>query len=340
MAVLTSALIFYGSANMPDVDGTITGGALNAATIINFNDITPNGTMDYVSRSTLDTGVVITLTGRDATGAIKTEAKTLTGTTMVLGSQIFERLMKGIVSGSIANGDVAALSHIAVISGTAQGATADTANTAATITLASTHGSQVALDMILRITNDLPSGVFSQLRRIIGISGDVITVSRGWGIVPTNTSTYSIYHGMMFDFLPTQVTQNRRLFYNASADVAGGSNRTFYEKIFCVNTNTSTSLTIAQISKQIDTGNLQFALTNALNDTSTIANRQTTPTVGITAFTAGSPPQTINVPSPQALPFGAAPNAAGAQGIWLSNSLIAGTPPKKNLFTLRAAGTT
>ena len=55
MSVLLSDTVFYGSANMPDVDGTTTGGALNTAIIINFNDITPTGTMNYVSSSASDT---------------------------------------------------------------------------------------------------------------------------------------------------------------------------------------------------------------------------------------------------------------------------------------------
>jgi hypothetical protein len=137
------------------------------------------------------------------------------------------------------------------------------------------------------------------LRRIVAIATDVISVNRDWGTVPTSATTYTVNHGMLFDILPNQVTQNRRPFYNVASDVTGGSNRTYYEKIFAVNTNTTTALTVASILKQADpsSGTLQFALTNALNDTSTVANRQTLPTVAITAFSSGAAPQTINVPS-------------------------------------------
>jgi hypothetical protein len=342
MSVLPSDLVFYGSANMPDVDAATTGGALNAAILINFNDITPTGTLNYVSSSASDTAAVCTISGRDATGVIQTEAKTLTGVTPIAGSQSFERLMKGVMSGTTAVGDVAAISSTAVISGTAQTGAAATSSASASITLASGAGASVAIGQIIRITNNSPAGVSNQLRRIVAIATDTVSVNRDWGTVPTNATTYSVFHGMLFDLLPNQVTQNRRPFYNAASDVTGGSNRTYYEKIFCVNTNTTTALTVASILKQADpsSGTLQIALTNALNDTATVANRQTAPATGITAFTSGSAPQTINVPSPQNLPSGAAPNAAGAEGVWMSLLLVAGLAAAKTSFTLRATGTT
>jgi hypothetical protein len=327
MSVLPSDLVFYGSANMPDVDAATTGGALSTAILINFNDITPNGFMSYVSSSASDTAATITVSGRDATGIIQTEVKTLTGTTPVAGSQTFERLMKGVTGGTTAVGDVASISTTAVVTGTAQ---------------AAAQGASCAIGMIVRITNNTPVGVNFQLRRIVAITGDVISVNRDWGTVPTSATTYTVNHGMLFDILPSQVTQNRRPFYNVASDVTGGANRTYYEKIFAVNTNTTTALTVASLIKQADpaTGTLQFALTNALNDTSSIANRQTLPTVAITAFSSGAAPQTIAVPSPQNLPSGAAPNAAGAQGIWISLLLTAGLAAAKTSFTLRAVGTT
>lgn len=342
MSVLVSDLTYYGSASMADVDGATTGGALNTAILINFNDITPNGLMDYVSSSASDTAAIITVSGRDATGVIQAEAKTLTGQTLVNGTQTFERLMKGVASGTTAVGDIAAISHTAVVTGTAQAGSAATATASATITLASGAGASCAIGMIIRITNNSPAGVNFQLRRIVAIATDVVSVNRDWGTVPTSATTYSVNHGMLFDILPSQVTQNRRPFYNVASDVTGGSNRTYYEKIFAVNTNTTTALTVASVLKQVDpsSGTLQFALTNALNDTSTVTNRQTLPTVAITAFSSGSAPQTIAVPSPQNLPSGAAPNAAGAQGIWLSLLLTAGLAAAKTSFTLRATGTT
>lgn len=342
MSVLPSDLVFYGSANMPDVDGSTTGGALNTAILINFNDITPNGTMNYVSSSASDTAAIITLSGRDATGVIQAEAKTLTGTTAVSGTQTFERLMKGVASGTTAVGDIAAISNTAVVTGTAQAGAAATSSASATITLASGAGASVAIGQIIRITNNTPAGVNFQLRRIVAIATDVVSVNRDWSTVPSSATTYGVYHGMLFDISPSQVTQNRRPFYNVASDVTGGSNRTYYEKLFVVNTNTTTALTVASVLKQADpsSGTLQFALANSLNDTGTIANRQTAPATGITAFSSGSAPQTINVPSPQNLPSGAAPNAAGAQAVWFSLLLTAGLAAAKTSYTARVTGTT
>jgi hypothetical protein len=304
MSVLVSDVQFYGSANMPDADGATT--------------------------------------GRDSTGVIQTEAKTLTGTTPVAGSQSFERLMKGLASGTTAVGDIAAISTTAVVVGTAQAGAAASSSASATITLQSGQGASCAIGMIIRITNNLPSGVNFMLRRIVAIATDTISVNRDWGTVPTSATTYSVNHGMLFDILPNQVTQNRRPFYNVASQVTGGSNVTFYEKIFAVNCNTTTALTVASILKQADpsSGTIEFALTTALNDTATVTNRQTLPATGITAFSTGSAPQTIAVPGAQNLPSGAAPNAAGAQGIWISLLLTAGLAAAKTSFTMRAAGTT
>ncbi len=343
MSVLKSQLRVYGSASMPDADGATTGGAVDMAKKLVFVDITPTGVLDYVSASASDTAVVLTVSGRDSTGVIVTEAKTLTGTTMVAGTQSFERLLKVVATGTPAVGDTAVLAHTAVIAAhTCQAGAAASSTVDATVTLQSGDGAGVAAGDIFRPTNNTPSGVNFQLREIISISGDVVSVSRDWGTVPTSGTTYSIFQGMLLDLVPNLITQVRRPFYNAAADVSGGSSRSFHEKVFAVDNNTTTALTLAQILKQADpsSGTLNFALTNALNDTSTIATRQTVPSVAITAFSSGAAPQTIDVPSPQNLPSGAAPNAAGAQGIWLQLVLTAGLAPAKTSFTLRVSGQT
>jgi hypothetical protein len=324
---------------MQDVDGASQGGAVNFAKLITFNDLSPNGTMNYVSSASGDTAIVITLTGRDSTGVIQTEAKTLNGTTVVSGTQTFERLMKGLVSGGTAGGDVAAISNTAVVIGTAQAGAAASSSASASLTLASGAGASCSIGMVVRITSGTGA---NQLRRIIAISGDTVSVNRDWGTVPTSSSGYGVYHGMLFDSAPNQITEIRRPFYNAAADVAGGSTRTYYEKVFAVDNNATTALTTASIIKQADpsAGTLDFALCSALNDTGSVANRQTAPASGITAFSSGAAPQSINVPSPQNLPSGAAPNAAGAQGVWLRLTLPAGTAATKSAFTLRITGAT
>ena len=168
-----------------------------------------------------------------------------------------------------------------------------------------------------------------------------------WGTAPTSSTTYGVYSGMYFNLSPNQITTCIRPFYGVTANATGGASISFYAKVFVVNNNTTTALTIASIIKQVDPSglyaagaSLNFALTNSLNDTATTANRQTGPGSGITAYSSGAAPQTINVPSPQNLPSGAAPNTAGAQGIWLQLVLPAGTNPGNGFVTMRTSGST
>lgn len=345
MSVTLADLKFYGSANMPDVDGATTGGAVDFTTKIDFTDPTAAGLFDYVSSSASDTAATIALTGRDSTGVIVTETKTLTGTTAVAGSQTFERLLKGTAGGTTAVGDIAAISHTAVISAhTAQAGSANaTGTTPPLFKLQSGDKASVAVGQIIRTTGGTGP---NQLREIISVDSalgtDIVAVNRNWGTLPDATTTYNVHQGMLFDLAPSQITKVRRPFYNAASDIPGGAARTYYEKIFAVNANTATALTVAQIIKQADpsSGTLQIALTNVLNDTGTVASRQTAPGSGITAFTSGAAPQTINVPSPQNLPSGATPNTAGAQGVWMSLALTAGLAPAKTSETTRITGQT
>jgi len=347
MSVLPSDLRVYGSANMATGDGATTGGAVSFSTKTEFADLAATGTVNYVSSSASDTATTLAVTGRDATGAIVTETKTLTGVTPVTGSQSFGRLLRAVAGGTTAAGDIAAISNTAVVTGTAQAGAAATSTASATITLQSGQGASCAVGQVIRITNNTPTGVNNQLRQIVAISGDVVSVNRDWGTVPSSATTYGVYNGFLLEISPNQITTVIRPFYDCAADVSGGSSRTFYAKVFVVNNNTTTALTTAQIIKQIDpsglyaaSGALDIALTTVLNDTGSVANRQTAPASGIGAFSSGAAPQTVNVPSPQNLPSGNAPNSAGAQGVWLRLTLPAGSPPANSFFTLRATGST
>lgn len=347
MSVLPSDIVYYGSANMPVADGTTAGGAVDFTKRVSFVSLASTGTVDYVSSSASDTAATITVTGRDSTGVVVTETKTLTGTTPVNGAQSFGRILEAAAGGTTAVGDIAAISHTAIVTGTAQAGAAQTTAASASITLQSGQGGSVALGDIVRITNNSPAGVNNQLRYIVAIAGDVISVNRDWGTVPSSATTYTVNSGFLLELSPNQVTTVIAPLQQLSADASGGSTRNFYCKIFAVNNNTTTALTAASILKQTDPANLysgsgalNFALTNSLNDTGTVANRQTAPASGITSFSSGAAPQTINVPSPQNLPSGAAPNSAGAQGIWMQLTLPAGITAGLSSFAMRGTGTT
>lgn len=347
MSVALHELKVYGSANMPDTDGATTGGAVTFSKKIDFTDPTAAGTMNVVSSSASDTACVLTTSGRDSTGVIVSEAKTTNGTTPVAGAQSFERLLKSLASGTTAVGDIAVISNTKVISAhTCQTGSANkTGTTPPGIKLQSGDKASVAVGQIIRITNNTPAGVNFQLREIISVDAalgtEIVAINRDFGTVPDNTTTYDVHQGFLFDLLPSQITEVRRPFYNVASDVPGGSTRIFYEKVFAVNVNTTIALTVAAILKQVDpsSGTLDIALFNALNDTATTANRQTAPSA-ITAYTSGAAPQTINVPSPQNLPSGSVPNAAGAQGISLRLTLTAGLAPAKTSETTRITGQT
>ncbi len=362
MTISPDQLLFLGSTNMPEADALTVGGAVNGNTFIVFSDISPGATLDAVSDNAGDTAVKISFAGRDSTGVIRTVVGgTLNGTTPVvgLGSAInLERLLYAVITGgsigplsdpggSSPAGKIALYGHTPVISAhTAQaGSVAASGVTPPLFKMQAGDGSAVSIGQIVRITSG--TGV-NQLVRILATSGygtDFVAVtpwSGGSGIIPDGTSVYSVYNGMLFQLGRNSVT---RLFATSASDVVGGSTRTYYEKVFAVNINTTpTTLVGAQVeivseSPSLPSGQtMDIALTTALNDTGTVANRQTVPPSGITSFTVQ--PALVNVPSPGNLPGGAFPNAAGAQGIWIRLTMLPGSGSFEGQVLLRLEGNT
>lgn len=122
----------------------------------------------------------------------------------------------------------------------------------------------------------------------------------------------------------------RRPFINVAADVAGGSARTYYEKIFCKNKHATLSLLGASLSESSDSeAQFEFAVEDAVNDNGTATDR-TTPPAGITGDGFSSTAKSI--PGTDL--------AAGSQiGVWLKLSLPAGDPATKAVYGLQIAGT-
>src|SRR5215472_9660784 len=367
MSVLPSDMVAYGSANMPEADSVTVGGAPDLTRRIAFYDVSPAGTCDVISSSASDTATKITVYGRDGTGAIQSYTATLNGQTWVTGSQSFERLLYAAITGATANGpvanpggtaavgDVALAAHSCVLPAssvttdatihTCQTGSANAAGvTPALMKLQSGDGASVAVGQLVWTKGGTGP---NQLRQIIAVSGygtDVVAVNRNWGTVPDNTTTYKILQGMLFEISPNAVTAIIRCFSTAAADIPSGSTRTFYEKAFIVNNNTATALTGAQVEVASETpalptgAALDIALCTALNDTNTVANRQTTPVSGVGSFV--TQPAFVSVPGVGNLPPGSAPNTAGAQGVWLRLTLNPGTAAYKGSADLRAQGTT
>lgn len=367
MSVLPSDIVVYGSADMPETDGATIGGAVDFTRRVAFYDITPAGSVDVISSSLTDTATRIAYSGRDSTGVIQSQTLILNGQSWVTGSQSLERLLYAALSGASANGpvanpsgtpavgDVALAAHSCVLpsgavttDATVHTAQAGSANhsgtTPALFKLQSSDGAVVSAGQIIWTKSGTGA---NQLRQIIATAGygtDVVAVSRDWGAVPDNTTTYKILQGMLFEISANPVTAVIRMFSSSAADVPTGSQRTYYDKVFVVNNNTATTLTGAQIEVANETpalpsgALLDLALTTALNDIGTVANRQTAPSSGVGAFT--TQPAFLNVPSPGNLPSGPTPNAAGAQGVWLRLTVPAGAAAYKGSADLRTQGTT
>ena len=210
--------------------------------------------------------------------------------------------------------------------------------------LQSGDGAVVSAGQIIWTTSGTGANQLRQIIDTVGYGTDIVAVSRDWGTVPDNTTTYKILQGMLFEILPNPVTAVIRIFSTSAADVPAGLQRTYYEKVFVVNNNTATALTGAQIEVANEAPTppsgalLDLALTTGLNDTGTVANRQTAPSSGVGAFT--TQPAFLSVPSPGTLPSGPAPNAVGSQGVWLRLTLPAGATAHKGSADFRIQGTT
>jgi hypothetical protein len=256
-------------------------------------------------------------------------------------------------------GDVAAIANTATLSGhTAQTGSANHSGTTPPLMkLQSGDGAAVSPGQIIRTTSGTGP---NQLRMIIATSGygtDVVAMNRDWSTVPDNTTVYSVYQGMLFEtgFAssgtsygdPNPVTSVIRCFATAAADVPTGSARYFFEKVFVVNNDTATTLTggqveIASENPTLPSGALlDLGMCTGQNDTNTCNPRQQASSfvpTGVSSFI--TQPAFVNVANSGNLASGAAPNAAGAQGMWMRLTLPAGAAAYKGSVDLRTQGTT
>ncbi len=325
MPVADRDLIFYGSANHQESDTGVQGGAIATAKSVVFNDISPSGNLQVVSSAAGDTTQTVTVTGRNAAGEIIAETKTLTGTAAVAmtANTTWERLLKALKSATTA-GDVAVEEATPERTGTAQGGSASTI----TLDAGASATDDAYNDMIVRITAGTGAGQIRRIHDYVGAT-KVATVERDWATAPDATSVFRVSQGMHFAKAPVEITEVRRLFYNAAADAPGGAARDYYEKVFVKNTHATLSLTGATIAEQADpSGKITFALATALDDTGTAADRRTAPASGVTAFDNA----VKNVANAQNHSPGA------AQGVWLKLTLAAGDAPLKTTYTLRENG--
>ncbi len=244
------------------------------------------------------------------------------------------------------------MSHTRILAGrTVQGASANTSGvTPPLFNLQSGDGATLSglvyqgLGVIIRITSG--PGV-NQLRMITapyaagtaGYGTDLVAINRDWTTLPTVASTYDLAYGFLFDILPNPVTAITRMFAQTAADVPGGAQRVFYDKVFAVNTNGTTSLLTATVQIFSESGalpsgaTLDLATGSGYNDSVTIANRQTTPT-GTAGFVVQ--PSAINFPGSQNLAIG----SVGSLALWPRLTLNAGTATYQGAADFRIQGNT
>ena len=242
MSVSKGDIWIFGAANHPENDADAVGGAVDTGTKLTFTDPTAASTFKMFSTGA-DTTQTVTVTGRNAAGAIVSEGETLNGTTGSTATTIeFERVLKVVISAPQA-GVVAAISQETPESGTAQSAGTNF------LQLASggvdTDGDFIG--QVLRITAG-DTGVGELAEVIDSTAADDKVFIRQWagGSAPTGTITYEIAPGAVLEKYSTPaitIDTVRRLHYDAAAP--SSSTRIYYEKGFVSNQHATLSLTNA-----------------------------------------------------------------------------------------------
>jgi len=248
MSVTATDIVIYYCQNKPTTDLTTAGGAIDSGVRATFTDIVATDTVEISGTNASDNGVV-TIVGRTAAGIITSENITMSGLTLVSGSQSFERILSATNDAS-ANGDI----------------------------------------LIRDTSTDATIGYIYQ-----------------------NESGF------------------RRVFYDATAEAAGGSNKTLYDKVFIKNNNTVTALNNVTVTEVVSGiyNIVEFGLENIKQSSETTSNRTTAPT-GVSVFGSGA----------SGLPQDGYLNPLDYQGVWLKLDLTAGESSQNSFYRLQVDGTT
>ncbi len=95
MPVADSDILVFCAENMPEDNSSTSGGSMSTTIKAIFTDIAATDSVKIVSSNAADTSQVVTIVGRDASGAIVQEDLNLNGTTLSAAtSQTFERILK------------------------------------------------------------------------------------------------------------------------------------------------------------------------------------------------------------------------------------------------------
>jgi hypothetical protein len=308
---------------MPDDETpTAIGGAIATNRKPCFQDLA--GLFQAVSSAGGDTTQTVTVSYRTTAGVIASEVKTLTGLTPVAFVANADRLLKALKSATT-TGDVAVESQTAERSNTAQ--VGGLANQIILDAGASAVDSFFN-DYIIRITGGTGVGQIRQIKAYVGAT-KLATVNWPWTTQPDGTSTFRISLGMLFDRQPYEITEVRRVFYNAAALAPGAGAVSFYDKLFYVNSSSGFALLAATVSKAAGSTKVSFGLAATINDAGTNGggNNRTVAPAGITFATTP-----VAVPGTDLL-------AGSTIGVWLKLALDDGDAAQKTSVTMQLQGT-
>lgn len=313
-----SELNAYGSVARPTGDNSTVGGAIDPSTKLEFADLDVNDYIQLVGESVSE-DVVVLITGRMPNGLLYTETLTCAGRNIVLGTTVFERLMKIEKIGSAPLPIAVERKTPALIGAAAGGGVS-------TITLPSTASSSDSAyaGMLVRLTSGPGSG---QVARILSYVGSTRTASvdARWTTPPTNLTGFRISAGSLLRSITSRVV---RPFWNTICDVRGGAEKVYYDKIFLKNDNDLSPLVNALVLESSNpSGIISFAVDAALDGSMTSVNRRTAPT-GLTFSRAPKEVPGLDLP----------PNSS--IGVWLELRLPAGYPPIKTTYGLSLTGST
>jgi hypothetical protein len=338
MSVEAKDMIFYGSADMREVDTGSQGGVIDKTKKIIFADLASTDTVSIVSSSASDTAnITVTVYGRDSSGALQSEAENTNGVTKVPTAINFERILKAVGSGTAW---ATRVGHIAVMSDTP--ARSNTLQAGSTTLIVVLDSGASAVDnayrcKVFRLTSGTYSGSFAEIVKYVGATKTAYLRTALSGA--PSTDNFEICDGCVLEKAlgtgAVDVAEVRRPFYNAAADES--ADKDFYEKIFLFNLNTATTLSNCTI-QELATGvyaKVHFALCTAFGGTDSTAatNRVTAPASGIGSWyndTDGA----IDIQNSKNL------TNNNGQGIWLHLDLAAGDSAANNTYDMQVNGQT
>lgn len=229
-------------------------------------------------------------------------------------------------------GDVGGTDTVEVLSDNA-------GDTTQTVTVTGRDASGLIQSEVFSLAGTTPQNGSQSFERILKIVASathtgIITVRDASGDV-----TQATLEGTAAAPGGTAILEARRPFYDATANASGGSDKTFYEKVFVANTNASLALNSAAIELTADgtTNNrVDFDLEGSVNDNNSVTNRLTEPAG---ADMLGAPTWDDTQKSVPGGSLGDRTTGTSDHiGVWARLFLPAGESPENTNFTLTVTG--